>query len=201
MILLWKISPLLSFNEQRGNVQLHQQSSLYVKMYFEYSGAALAFRIVSCFHTAVVIARVCLCFVLSVTPVGRWLSTWTMANMRTRCQALHNRRTQSPPSPPSQLPFSLCAAFVLSGLICVGIYHGKEGTQKNLALVWKKSHLQSFTLTKTAFYHYNNLRQWHISASFISSNKQTNGDTRAPILRSRMCRARHPPSLCAPRIR
>lgn len=147
-----------------------------------------------------VVVRVCLCFVLSVTPVGRWLSTWTMANMRTRCQALHNRRTQSPPSPPPQLPFSLRAAFVLSSLICVGIYHG-NGDTKNLALVWKKSHLQSFTLTKNAFYHYNNLRQWHISASFISSNKQTDGDTRAPILWSKMCGARHPSPLCAPCIR
>lgn len=59
-------------NEQRGNVKLHQQSILYVKMYFKYSGAALAFRILSVFIcTAVVIARVCLCFVLSVTPVGK----------------------------------------------------------------------------------------------------------------------------------
>lgn len=105
-----------------------------------------------------------------------------------------------PPSPPPQLPFSLRAAFVLSSLICVGIYHGK-GDTKNLALVWKKSHLQSFTLTKTAFYHYNNLRQWHISAWFISSNKQTNGDTRAPILWCKMCRARRPSSPCVPCIR
>lgn len=69
-------------NEQWGNVKLHQQGILYVKMYF-CSGAALTLRILSCFHTAVVVARVCLCVVLSVTPVGRWLSTWTMPNVNT----------------------------------------------------------------------------------------------------------------------
>lgn len=114
-------------NEQRGNVKLHQQGILYVQIQRRsFNFKNFTWNV----HTAVVVVRVCLCFVLSVTPVGRWLSTWAMANMRTRCQALHNRRTQSPPSPPSQLPFSLCAAFVLSSLICVGIYHGKGGHKK-----------------------------------------------------------------------
>lgn len=95
--------------------------------------------------------------------------------------------------PPSQLPFlrpSVLLLFCLASFVLVFIT--ARDTKKASALVWKRSHLQSFTLTKTAFYHYNTLRQWHISAAVRSERRTKRRPTRSPFSSSRS------PSLLSP---
>lgn len=108
--------------------------------------------------------------------VRTWLSVWkTTTNMQACCQTLHNRFAQKPSLPPSldhNCPFLsvFCFCFVAPHLWW---YLSQWRIQKP-ALVWKKSHLQSFTLTKKLYFNITitSDNSIYLPCSFCATNEQ-----------------------------